>query len=105
MRIINRPFWTKIFTFLTVPSPPFLSHNLLPTMAETAQVDPLIDPATPTQPPRKRRRKANASNNRAGFTIPENIVAAQFHKSDWIIDGQYRRVPPYYYVLPFCEVC
>ena len=52
----------------------------------------------PSEPPRKRRRKV-ATNTRAGFKIPENTEASLFRKTDWIIDGIYRRVPPYYYVL------
>jgi hypothetical protein len=51
----------------------------------------------PTAPPRKRRRRA--AKNKVGYTKPENANAALFTKGDWIIDGPYRRVPPYYYVL------
>ena len=58
---------------------------------------PLSRPSTPPleKPPRKRRRKAG---NKSGFVKPENRNADLFEKGDWIIDGPYRRVPPYYYV-------
>ena len=56
-----------------------------------------VSPSPEERNPRKRRRKG-ASNNRAGFVIPEERNKEVFEKCDWIIDGPYRRVPPYYYV-------
>src|SRR6266516_290983 len=95
LRFINRlrTFNGEIFKILYN-----LSHtHLLPSRTRPKmESSPPTEPgATPNEPPRKRRRKAAASNNRAGFVIPENRVAAQFKKTDWIFDGPYRRVPPY----------
>ena len=56
-----------------------------------------VSPSPEERNPRKRRRKG-ASNNRAGFVIPEERNKEVFEKCDWIIDGPYRRVPPYFYV-------
>jgi len=56
---------------------------------------PSAQTTTPEEPPRKRRRK---TANKTGFVKPENRNAALFKKGDWVIDGPYRRVPPYYYV-------
>jgi len=53
-------------------------------------------PSTVEEHPRKRRRK---TANKTGFSKPENANAALFQKGDWIFDGPYRRVPPYYYAL------
>jgi hypothetical protein len=52
----------------------------------------------PEEPPRKRRR--GAGKQKTGYVMPENRNQHVFEKCDWIIDGQYRRVPPYYYVCP-----
>ena len=46
-------------------------------------------------PGRKRRRKAEM--NRVGFSIPAD---QDFDTVDWLFDGPYRRVPPYFYVSP-----
>jgi len=53
-------------------------------------------PEEAQEPPRKRRRKAAA--NKAGFSKPENRNAELFTKADWVLDGPYRRVSPYFYV-------
>jgi hypothetical protein len=36
--------------------------------------------------------------------MPENRNQEVFEKCDWVIDGPYRRVPPYYYVLYLLSV-
>ena len=55
-------------------------------------------PVADAEPPRKRRRKGLAINQ-AGYMKPENRNADLFTKADYVIEGPYRRVPPYYYVL------
>jgi hypothetical protein len=50
------------------------------------------------EPPRKKRRRA--TGNKTQFSKPENRNADLFTKEDWIIDGPYRRVNPYFYVFP-----
>jgi hypothetical protein len=56
-------------------------------------------PKRPASPPeigkqRKKRRVAAMAKN--GFKVPEeqNFIG----KADWVFDGPYRRVPPYFYV-------
>jgi hypothetical protein len=53
-------------------------------------------PAVSEEPPRKKRRRA--TGNKTHFVKPENRNADLFKKEDWIIDGPYRRVNPYFYV-------
>ena len=63
---------------------------------------PAVRRASPSPEERNthKRRRKGASNNRAGFVIPEERNKEVLEKCDWIIDGPYRRVPPYYYVRP-----
>lgn len=64
----------------------------------TSQLPAIRRPSSPIpeEPPRKRRRGSGKPKN--GFVMPENRNQHVFEKCDWIIDGPYRRVPPYYYV-------
>jgi hypothetical protein len=59
-------------------------------------------PVASEEPPRKKRRRAA---NKTQFVKPENRNADLFKKEDWIIDGPYRRVNPYYYVHPTIPLC
>ena len=50
----------------------------------------------PAEPPRKRRRRKAKQES---FVVPlEARNPHLFENCDWIIDGPYRRVPPYFYV-------
>jgi len=50
----------------------------------------------PSEPPRKRRRRKTKQD---GFVVPlEQRNPGLFESCDWVIDGPYRRVPPYFYV-------
>ena len=83
LRPIRLSFWTRIMSAvekLVAPSSPVQTSTT----------------GMPEERPRKRRRK---TANKTGFVKPENRNAALFQKGDWIIDGPYRRVPPYYYVF------
>lgn len=59
---------------------------------------PTPPPPSPSlaEPPRKRRRRKAKQDS---FVVPlEARNPGLFEKCDWIIDGPYRRVPPYFYV-------
>src|SRR5271170_461339 len=68
----------------------------------------IIRPTSPPseEPPRKRRRKAQP--NKAGYKMPslEERNAHIFREANYIIDGPYRRVPPFFYVhsILFCAL-
>lgn len=67
----------------------------------TSQLPSVRRPSSPAleELPRKRRRGAGK-----GYVMPENRNQEVFEKCDWVIDGPYRRVPPYYYVLYLLSV-
>ena len=57
---------------------------------------PLPPSPQPAEPPRKRRRRKAKQD---GFVVPlEERNPGLFESCDWVIDGPYRRVPPYFYV-------
>lgn len=96
-RLRNTAFWKRIMSALDTSqptSPVSLSPPIIPPQPPRREVTP--PEQHPQEPPRKRRRQAK---NKQGFEKPENRNADLFTKADWTIDGPYRRVPPYFYVL------
>src|SRR5271167_1784963 len=81
MSLQPRTFWNRIMSVVNGIAAQLPSVHRPPSPA-------------PEEPPRKRRRGAGK-----GYIKPENRNQEVFEKCDWVIDGPYRRVPPYYYVL------
>src|SRR2546423_3317298 len=96
-RLRNTAFWKRVMSAIDIPQPPSpvpLSPTLISSELPPREATP---PEQQSQePPRKRRRKAG---NKQGFEKPENRNVELFAKADWIVDGPYRRVPPYFFVF------